>query len=333
MTDGLPVLYSPARRKFQIMSNLRANPHSTSKRPYFLGILAILGAATCWSTAGLLIKLIDLPPLKIAFYRSLIAGLFLAAVAGRSGWRRLERGSLLVILTYALVVNLFVVANKWTTAANAILLQSTAPVWVIAFGALLYRIRPRSADLAAVGGALLGLLLVLADRVGAASGRGDLAALVSGVFFGLMMLLMSRQRATPLFHTLALGNLVAALLALPFIWPDLGISRRDLGILVLLGVGQLGAGYLLFAVAIRRLPALEISLLALLEPVLNPLWVFIARGERPGPLVLLGGAIVISVLALHALATVRRNVSGGETAAPPAEWRTRSSRRKSLRAR
>ena len=315
------------------MSDTHASAATNSRRQYLLGILAILGAAACWSTAGLLIKLIDLPPLKIAFYRSLIAGIFLALVAGPSGWRRLERRSLLVILSYALVVNLFVVANKWTTAANAILLQSIAPVWVIAFGALIYRIRPRPADLAAVGGALLGILLVIADRVGATSLRGDLAALASSVFFGLLMLLMSRQRSTPLFHTLALGNLAAALLTLPFIWPDLALSRRDLGILVLLGVGQLGVGYLLFAVAIRRLPALEVSLLTLLEPVLNPIWVFIARGERPGPLVLLGGAIVIAVLALHSIATVRRNVSGAETGAPPAEWRTRSSRRRSLRAR
>jgi drug/metabolite transporter (DMT)-like permease len=274
---------------------------------YLAGILAILAAAACWSTAGLLIKLVDLPPLKIAFYRSLIAGIFLAVIAGR-GWNKIGRGSLLVIFTYALVVNLFVVANKWTTAANAILLQSTAPVWVIVFGALLERTRPRRSDLLAVAVALAGLLLVLAERVGATGGRGNLAALVSGVFFGLMMLFMRRQRATPLFHTLALGNFAAALLALPAIWPDLGLSRHDLLILLILGVAQLGLGYFLFAIAIRRLPALEVSLLALLEPVLNPVWVFLAHGERPGPLVLLGGTIVIGVLALHSVATARRNV-------------------------
>jgi drug/metabolite transporter (DMT)-like permease len=204
-------------------------------------------------------------------------------------------------------VTLFVVANKWTTAANAILLQSTAPVWVIVFGALIERTRPRRSDLLAVAVALVGLLLVLADRVGAAGGRGNVAALVSGVFFGLMMLLMRRQRSAPLFQTLALGNLAAALLALPWIWPDLGLDRHDLAILVVLGIGQLGLGYFLFTIAIRRLPALEVSLLALLEPVLNPIWVFLARGERPGPLVLLGGMIVIGVLALHAIATARRN--------------------------
>ena len=274
---------------------------------YLAGILAILAAAACWSTAGLLIKLVDLPPLKIAFYRSLIAGIFLAVIAGR-GWHRIGRGSLLVIFTYALVVNLFVVANKWTTAANAILLQSTAPVWVIVFGALLERTRPRRSDLLAVAVALAGLLLVLAERVGAMGGRGNLAALVSGVFFGLMMLFMRRQRETPLFHILALGNFAAALLVLPMIWPDLGLSRHDLLILLILGVAQLGLGYFLFAIAIRYLPALEVSLLALLEPVLNPVWVFLAHGERPGPLVLLGGTIVIGVLALHSVATARRNV-------------------------
>jgi drug/metabolite transporter (DMT)-like permease len=284
--------------------------HPTDRSAYVAGLLAILAAATAWSTAGLLIKLVDLPPLKIAFYRSLIAGVFLALTAGR-GWSRLGRGSLLVILCYALVVNLFVVANKWTTAANAILLQSTAPVWVIVFGALIERVRPRRSDLLAVAVALAGLLLVLAERVGATGGRGNVAALVSGVFFGLMMLLMRRQRSTPLFHTLALGNLAAALIALPAIWPDLGLTRRDLVILIVLGVGQLGLGYYLFTIAIRRLPALEVSLLALLEPVLNPVWVFLAHGERPGPLVLLGGAIVIGVLALHAVATARRNPWAG----------------------
>jgi drug/metabolite transporter (DMT)-like permease len=275
-------------------------------RPYLSGIAAILGAALCWSTAGLLIKLVDLPPLKIALYRSLISSIFLVLVAGRRGWIRPGPGAAGVILSYALTVDLFVVANKWTTAANAILLQSTAPVWVIIFGVVIARIRPRTADVAAVAGALIGLLMVLGERVGPSGGSGNLVALASGVCFGLMMFLARRERATPLLQTLALGNLVAVLLVLPGVWPDLGLSRQELLLLTLLGAGQLGLGYVLFIAAIRRLPALEVSLFGLLEPVLNPLWVFLARGERPGPLVLAGGAIVVGVLALHAIATARR---------------------------
>lgn len=276
------------------------------ERPYLSGILAILGAALCWSTAGILIKLIDLPPLKIALYRSLISSIFLVLVAGRRGWVRPRPGAAGVILSYALTVDLFVVANKWTTAANAILLQSTAPVWVIIFGVVIARIRPRPSDVAAVAGALIGLLMVLGERVGPAGGSGNLVALASGVAFGLMMFLARRERATPLLQTLALGNLVAVLLVLPGVWPDLGLSGRELLLLVLLGAGQLGLGYVLFIAAIRRLPALEVSLFGLLEPVLNPLWVFLAHGERPGPLVLAGGAIVVGVLALHSIATARR---------------------------
>jgi drug/metabolite transporter (DMT)-like permease len=277
------------------------------RQPYFSGIAAILGAALCWSTAGILIKLIDLPPLKIALYRSLISSIFLMLVAGRGGWVRPHRGGLGVILSYAFTVNLFVVANKWTTAANAILLQSTSPVWVIIFGVVLARMRPRAADIVAVAGALIGLLLVLGERVGPSGGQGNLVALASGVCFGLMMFLMRQHRATPLLQTLALGNLAAVLLALPGVWPDLALTRQELLLLTLLGAGQLGLGYLLLTAAIRRLPALEVSLFGLLEPVLNPLWVFLVRGDRPGPLVLVGGAIVVGVLALHAIATARRH--------------------------
>jgi drug/metabolite transporter (DMT)-like permease len=276
------------------------------RRPYLLGIVAILGAAITWSSGGLLIKLIDLPPLKIALYRSLIASICLALIAGR-GWSRLRPEASGVILSYAILVNLFVVANKWTTAANAILLQSTAPVWVILFGIVIERIRPRAMDIVAVVGALGGLLLVLGERVGGASGgRGNVAALASGLFFGLMMLLMRRQRATPLLQTVALGNLASVGLALPWVWPDLALTARQAGLLALLGAGQLGLGYLLFTIAIRRLPALEVSLLALLEPVLNPIWVYLGYGEEPGRLAIAGGAIVISVLALHATASARR---------------------------
>jgi drug/metabolite transporter (DMT)-like permease len=274
------------------------------RRSYLIGIAAVLAAALCWSTGGLLIKLIDLSPLKISLYRSFIAGLFLMIVAGR-GWGSLPLGAAGVILSYAILVNLFVMANKWTTAANAILLQSTAPVWVILLGLLIERVRPRGIDLVAVAGALGGLLLVLAERVDATGGRGNLAALVSGVFFALMMLLMRRQRATPLLQTIALGNMAAVLLSLPWVWPDLGLTVRQATLLGVLGVGQLGLGYLFFTVGIRRLPTLEVSLLALLEPVLNPVWVFLGYGEEPGKMALAGGVIVVLVLALHAAATAR----------------------------
>ncbi len=282
---------------------MERRPHAS--RPYAIGIAAILGAALSWSTAGLLFKLIDLPPLTISLYRSLFSCLFLALVAGR-GWREVRPGAIGVILTYAFTVNLFVIANKSTTAANAILLQSTAPVWVILFGALIERRWPRAADIFAVGGALVGLLLVLAERVGPAGGRGNAVALASGLCFGLMMIAMRRARATPLLHTLALGNLAAVLLALPWVWPDFTLTGEQLFYLVLLGAGQLGVGYVLLTVAIRRLPALEVALFALLEPVLNPVWVFLARGERPGVMAMTGGAIVVLVIAFHALATARR---------------------------
>lgn len=278
---------------------------AVDRRPYLIGIAAILGAAITWSTGGLLIKLIDLPPLKIALYRSLVASVCLALIAGR-GWSRIRPEASGVILSYAILVTLFVVANKWTTAANAILLQSTAPVWVIVFGIFIEHTRPRAMDIVAVLGALGGLLLVLGEQVGATGGRGNVAALVSGVFFALMMLLMRRQRATPLLQTVALGNLASVVLALPWVWPDLALTGRQATLLALLGAGQLGLGYLLFTVAIRRLPTLEVSLLALLEPVLNPIWVYLGHGEKPGRLAIAGGAIVVTVLALHAAATAHR---------------------------
>ncbi len=257
--------------------------------------LLILAAAALWSTAGAAMKLCQLSGWQIAGGRSLVAGLFLL-VAVRQARRRPTATTFLAAAAYAATVVLFALANKLTTAANAIFIQDTAPLWVLLLSPSLLGERPSRGELAAVPVFAVGLALFFFDELSPGQLAGNLVALASGVAFALCILGLRRAgEAGP--SALVLGNLFAAALALP-LWTTGPASRpMDLALLGFLGVFQLGLAYLLFTRGIARTPALEASLLVLLEPVLNPIWTFLLVGERPGPYALAGGAVVLAASA------------------------------------
>jgi drug/metabolite transporter (DMT)-like permease len=258
--------------------------------------LLLLAAAVLWSTAGAAMKLCGLSAWQIAGGRSLIAGLFLLAVLPAAR-RRPSARMALAIVGYAATVVLFTVANKLTTAANAIFIQDTAPLWVLVLSPALLGERAARAELLAVPVYGLGLALFFVDELSPGQLSGNLVALAAGVAFAFCIVGLRKAGEAESQAALVYGNLLAAVVALP-LWPSGPAPRPvDFALLAYLGIFQLGLAYLCFARGIARVPALDASLLVLLEPILNPIWTFLVAGERPGPWALAGGGIILAATA------------------------------------
>jgi drug/metabolite transporter (DMT)-like permease len=282
--------------------------------------LYILAAAVLWSSAGAAVKLSTLSGYQLASWRSLVAALmlWLAFPAGR---KRPSPRALAAAVAYAATVVLFIIANKLTTAANAIFLQATAPLYVLLLAPLLLREKPTRGELTAAPIFLLGLSLFFLDQLSPGQMLGNGIALCSGVCFALTIMGLRAVSAEGQV-VLVWGNVLAGLSVLI---PALGgpaPTAMDVGLVLFLGVFQLGLAYTVFNLGIRETPAVEASLLILLEPVLNPVWTFLFAGERPGPWALVGGGIIL-------LATAWRTVVGARGAGPkpppPAEAAPRHS--------
>jgi drug/metabolite transporter, DME family len=277
------------------------------------GALFIAAAALLWSTGGLAIKLVPLSAVGVVFWRSLVAGVFLLAVfrPSRARWRHAAPSTVVV---YALMILTFVSATKMTTAANAIFLQYTGPLYVLALAPFLLKEPFRKADAAAMAVALAGMSLFFVGRLDPGALAGNLVAVVSGVFFGLTILLLRRDASGDAIPSVIAGNLAAAALALPFAWGGLGLDAKGVLLVLFLGIVQLGISYVLFVKGLGTVPAAEASLLGMLEPMFNPLWAFLGLGERPSSWAALGGAIVLAAVAGRTVFGAR---AGGAPATPP----------------
>jgi drug/metabolite transporter (DMT)-like permease len=264
--------------------------------------LLLLAAAVLWSTAGAAIKSIGLDAMKIAGARSLVAAAFLL-LAARETRVRPDRRVLLVSVAYAFTVVLFVVATKLTTAANAIFIQDTAPLWVLVLSPWLLGERATRGELLAVPIFGLGLGLFFMDELSPGQNLGNLVALASGVAFALSIvgLRTLRERGPA---ALVWGNLVAAAATLPLWGRGPAATGTDLALLLYLGIFQLGLAYLCFSRGVSGTPAIEASLLILVEPVLNPIWTFLVAGERMGPWAAAGAVVVLLATAWRTVAPV-----------------------------
>jgi drug/metabolite transporter (DMT)-like permease len=269
-------------------------------------VLQLIAAALCWSLGGLLIKEVatSWPGLAVAGGRGLIAALFLLAT--NRGLRfHFSRAQLIGAVLYAAVTVTFCVANTLTTAANAILLQYTAPVWVALFGAWFLGERATRADWLTIAVVLGGMALFFADSLELRHVAGNVIAVVSGVCFAGMAVAMRKQKDTSASESIILGNLLAFLIGLPWIVRAPALPATGWTALVVLGTVQLGVSYWLYARAIKHVTALEAVLIPVIEPILNPVWVLLALGEKPTPLALAGGSIVLTAVTFRAVASVR----------------------------
>jgi drug/metabolite transporter (DMT)-like permease len=268
-------------------------------------VICLFLAALCWSLGGVLIKGISWHPMAISGARSFMAAGVTLAVFGRPRftWSGPQVGG---ALAYAATAILFVLSTKLTTAANAILLQYTAPAFAALFGIRYLGERPRRSDWITLSVVMAGMVLFFLERLTLSGLWGNLAALTSGVTFAWMALFMRRQKDGSPMESVLLGNLLAGLAGIPFMamgeLPDAGDWVR----LVALGVVQLGMAYTFFTKAIRHVTALESLLIPTVEPVLNPIWTMLFIGEVPGTLSLCGGAVIIGAVVARGLAPLLR---------------------------
>lgn len=267
-------------------------------------VLLLFVSAILWSTGGLFFKLIDWHPLAIAGGRGLIAGVFLLAWVRRPKftWSATQIGA---ALGYTACTVLFTVANKFTTAANAIFLQYTAPIYIALLAFWILGERTKRSDWITIAFAIGGMALFFLDELTLTGLFGNIIAIGSGVGFAVMALLLRKQKDGSPIESIILGNLLAGVIGLPFMFTSPPPDATGIGALVVLGVFQLGLPYLLYAYSIKRVTALEAVLIPVVEPVLNPVWVVLFVGERPGPLALLGGLIVLGSVVTRALLALR----------------------------
>lgn len=263
-------------------------------------------AALCWSLAGLLIKSVATvwPGLAVAGGRGLIAALFLIAT-NRGLQFHFSRDQIIGAIGYAACTVTFCLATTMTTAANAILLQYTAPVWVALLGHWFLGERTTRADWITIAVALAGMTLFFAEGLTIKNIAGDLLAVLSGVCFAGMTIALRRQKHGSPVESIILGNLLAFAIGLPAIVQAPPLPLPGWTALVLLGVVQLGVSYWLYARAIRHVTALEAVLIPVIEPILNPIWVLLFLHEKPSPLALVGGVIVLGAVTARALASIR----------------------------
>jgi drug/metabolite transporter (DMT)-like permease len=256
-------------------------------------ILMLFVTALLWSLGGLLIKSIPWPQLAVAGGRSFIAAVFLILVV-RPKRLALTPLALATAVCYAGCTLCFVVATKLTSAANAILLQYSCPIWVALFGAWILRERPSRIDWVVIAATLIGIGLFFADKLSANHLWGNIVGLVSGVFFGFMAILLRKQKDAMPVDSIVLGTLLGGVVCIPALATAPALDARGWVALLLLGAVQLGLAYFLYARAIRHVSALEAVLIPIIEPILNPVWVMLALGEKPTHWTLLGGAIVLA---------------------------------------
>jgi drug/metabolite transporter, DME family len=307
-------MLGPVRRWFVSTRVERANEHRVSARG--IGFLLVVFAALTWSTAGIGIKVLWGDALAVAGYRSLFALPVVIAFAIASADRRALVGAMkrplvwAAALAYALTVTVFVAATKLTTAANAILLQYTAPIHVALLSYPLLGERLRRNDVLAIVGCSFGMFWVFREKVTTAGMTGNVLALVSGVGFALLPVLQRRSslrgddaaisRASPI-AAIVLGNILVVLLCTRWMLLSPPPTTNSWWIVIALGMGQLGLSYAAYSAGVTRVRAVEAVLVATIEPILNPIWVAIGYGERPGSAAIVGGAIIIASVAATSL--------------------------------
>ncbi|MBI4663502.1 MAG: EamA family transporter [Verrucomicrobia bacterium] len=268
-------------------------------------VILLAGAALLWSTGGLAIKAVEWNALAIAATRSAIAAATVWFLIGRPRFTfsAVQIGG---AVAYAATVTLFVAANKLTTAANAIFLQYTAPIYVAVLGAWFLREHPSRLDWSLIVVAVAGIGLFFVDELSFRGLWGNVCALASGVAFAaLIVLLRSQKDASPI-ESVLLGNGLTALIGLPFVFGPIPSVKSCVGLLWL-GIFQLGLAYVLYSQGIKHVKALESVLISTIEPVLNPIWVMLILGEVPSPWSLIGGTLVLLAATTRGVLTAQRN--------------------------
>ncbi|MBK7230460.1 MAG: EamA family transporter [Ignavibacteriales bacterium] len=264
------------------------------------GILAVFLTAILWSSGGLFIKLISLDSMELSFFRCAIAAVVFA-IMFRKRILKLNSLALLNSFAYAAVLILFVIATKTTTAANAIFLQSTAPIYVLIFEPLLTKTKWERINIITIVVCFLGMILFFMGDLTPGDIKGNIAALLAGVAFAAFFLGMKKNEPQYGESSIFYGNVIVALICIPFITEMNSISLQDFAMVSFLGVFQIAFAYALFSYGLKRIIAVEASIISMFEPVLNPIWVFIGYGEVPSFYAIIGGIIIMTAITVRTL--------------------------------
>lgn len=263
------------------------------------GLMLLLGAALLWSSGGFLIKLVDVSPMAVSSGRSFIAVCTLMLLTKRVPAKP-SAAALRCGFLYALTVTTFVVATKLTTAANAIVLQYAAPVYVALLSARFLGERVTKRDWTAILLVVIGMVVFFADGLSVGNNLGNSIAILSGICFAFLVIFLRRIHNQNPADAIIVGNGLAFLIGLPWLLESSWSVNSLIGIL-LLGVFQLGLSYHLYTKAITHVTALEAVLIPVVEPILNPVWVYLLMGERPSLWALVGSGIILGAVTWRAL--------------------------------
>lgn len=272
-----------------------------------IGILAMVVTASLWSIAGLFIKVIDWNPIAIAGLRSFIASIVLLIYL-KKPVLHLSFPQVAAAIANAATMLLFVIANKTTTAANAILLQYIAPILTAFIGAALLKERTRIEHWIAFAAVAAGMIIMFMGKLGGGQLTGNLIAITSALTFSLFFVFMRMQKDGSPFESILLSHWITAgvCLVISIFLPMPNFTIKSTGAIVILGVIQIGIPSILFAVAIKRITAVSANLIAVIEPVFNPVWVFLVLHEAPGVNTVIGGAVIVAAVTGVSIVSSRR---------------------------
>ena len=276
-----------------------------------MGLMAL--CAALWSIGGLFIKLISWDPMLIAGLRSIIAavatGIYIKLIHQKLEF---NKWSLLSGLAVGSVCGMFVFANKLTTAANAIVLQYSSPVWILLIGAVFLHKKIHRRDIFVVVAALAGISLFFLDQLTPGGMAGNIIAIISGISMAMVFIANSQAADSDAvrYTGILLGHSLCGILGIVglFIYP-FHPTGAEIGYIFLLGIAQIAIPYILLAIASKHCPALASNLISMLEPLLNPLWVMLFYGETPGTFALLGSAVIIGAVVIWTIADARAETS------------------------
>ncbi|MDR2559875.1 MAG: DMT family transporter [Oscillospiraceae bacterium] len=267
------------------------------------GPFCMVAASVCWSFGGVCIAFIPWGAMSIIGIRSLLAAIVFI-IYKKSVKVELTKGNMLSALCLSATIILFVFANKLTTAAAAILLQFSAPIFIILIHLVFYKKKPRLSETVAVLITISGMLLFFADQLDGGALLGNLFAILSGLAFAGVFVCNKRKDAKPE-QALFLGFLINAAAGLPFVFFQVTADFVAWIAVLFLGIVQVGFAYIFFSIGIKRTPALLACLITAMEPVLNPIWVviatsfFMAEAEIPGFFSIIGGAVIVLTVVFY----------------------------------
>ncbi|MBV6478808.1 MAG: hypothetical protein HGGPFJEG_01565 [Ignavibacteria bacterium] len=264
------------------------------------GLIFISFSALMWSSGGLFIKVLTLDAFQISFYRSLIAAITILIISKfrKTGLKfEFDFISIACSIFYSLILIFFVVATKLTTAANAIFLEFTAPIYLLLLEPIFLKTKFEKNNLIALIICFAGMSLFFFGKLDLTDIKGNLFAIGSGISFALFSLFLKwkkqihKSESTIIY--IVTGNLLVCIFCLPFIYDKLFVNSMQMSILLFMGIFQIGISYIIFNEGIKYISATESMIIAMLEAVLNPIWVFLGVGEVPTAYSMAGSVIII----------------------------------------